>query len=59
MVRMREYILTDRERAAVQKFLKTKVADDFIHVLRHRAKEALPGLREDLKLLEAVINEQI
>jgi len=48
---MREYILTEREREAIKKFLQDRVPNDFIHVLRHRGKKVLPKLKEDLALL--------
>jgi hypothetical protein len=52
---VREYVLTDREKEAIKEFLKTRTPNDLIYVLRHRAKEALPKLKEDLALLEELI----
>jgi len=51
---MRTYILTDKEKQAIQEYLKNKIPNDFIHLIKHRAKKYLARLREDLKLLETI-----
>jgi len=52
---MREYILTEKEREAIRKFLEDHVPNDYIHLLRHRAKLHLESLRKDIELLEAIL----
>ena len=51
---MRQYILTNREREEIQKYLKDKKVTDLISVLRVRAKKYLERLKEDIHLLEQV-----
>jgi hypothetical protein len=52
---MREYILTEKEREAIRKFLEDHVPNDYIHLLRHRGKQCLEALKEDMRLLEALL----
>jgi len=54
-VEMREYILTAKERQAVNKFLKDKVPNNLVNVLRTRAKQHLAALKKDIELLEAIL----
>jgi len=48
-------VLTEKEREAIRKFLTDMVPNDYIHLLRHRAKENLPRLKSDLELLEELL----
>ncbi|HII86100.1 TPA: hypothetical protein HA273_05985 [Candidatus Bathyarchaeota archaeon] len=48
---MREYILTTKEREAIKQYLQDKKSNDYIHLIRHRAKVSLSALKEDLNLL--------
>ena len=52
---MRFYILTEREREAIAKYLKDGKITDLISVLRVRGKRHLQRLKEDVRLLELVI----
>lgn len=52
---MRLYILTEREREEIQRFLKNRESTNLIKVLRFRATRHIERLREDLKLLEELI----
>jgi len=52
---MRQYILTERERDEIAKYLEDKKITDLISVLRVRAKKYLGRLREDIRLLELII----
>lgn len=51
---MRQYILTNRERKEIKRFLEDKKVTDLISVLRVRAKRYLKQLKEDIILLEKV-----
>ena len=52
---MRFYILTEREREAIAKYLEDGKITDLISVLRVRGKRHLKTLKEDIHLLELVI----
>jgi hypothetical protein len=52
---MREYILTKREREAITKYLSDGITNDYIHLIRHRAKADVEKLNEDLELLNRLI----
>jgi hypothetical protein len=52
---MREYILTDKEREAIQRYLQNGVPNDFIHLIKHRAKANLEILQKDLELLNSLV----
>ena len=52
---MREYILTEKERREIEKYLKDGQATNLIYVLRSRGLKALERLKEDVNLLERVI----
>jgi len=52
---MREYILTDKERKAIKKFLKDGKPTNLIYVLRHRTAKSLEQLDEDIRLLRALM----
>ena len=54
---MRQYILTEREREEIAKYLKGKKVTHLISVLRLRAKRYLESLKEDIRLLEQVIEK--
>ena len=56
VVCMREYILTEKEAEAIRKFLQDGQTNDYIHLLRHRAKASLSKLKEDLSLLEELVS---
>lgn len=49
---MREYILTDKERKAITKFLKDGKPTNLIYVLRHRTVKSMKRLDEDIGLLK-------
>ena len=51
MMKMREYILTEREREIARKYLEGTPLDGF-RVLKFYAKRAIPQLKKDLALLE-------
>lgn len=52
---MRQYILTDRELEEIERFLENKKITDLISVLRVRAKKYLKRLKEDVGLLEILL----
>jgi len=49
---MREYILTEKEREVIRKYLNDKIPNNYFHVLHHRAKKSLATLKSDIELLE-------
>jgi hypothetical protein len=57
-IRLREYILTEKEREIVQLYLKegTKLYGFF--QLINRAKKNYSRLEEDMKLIRTLLNEQ-
>jgi len=55
---MREYILTDKERREIEKYLKEGKATNLIYVLRHRSSKSLRRLKEDLKFLEMLSRDE-
>ena len=52
---MRERILTEREREAIKKYLKDKKGSNLINVTKYRTRKFLKGFKEDVALLEALI----
>jgi hypothetical protein len=54
---MRLYILTEKERKEIQRFLKNRESTNLIKVLKFRAKRHIGELREDVKLLEELIED--
>jgi len=54
---MRLYILTELERDQIKRFLKNRKSTNLIKVLRFRAKRHVKELREDIKLLEELIED--
>jgi hypothetical protein len=54
-VTMREYILTRKERDVVKQYFSDGVSNDYIHLIRHRAKANSEKLKEDLELLNRLI----
>ena len=52
---MREYILTEKERETVKKFLQDKASNELIRLLRYRARQHLDSLKEDIELLEELM----
>jgi len=52
---MREYILTEKERREIERYLRDGNATNLIYVLRSRGLKALERLREDLKFLEKLV----
>jgi hypothetical protein len=52
---MIEYILTEKERKAIKRYLQDKAPNDYIHLIRHRAKVSFKALEEDLNLLNLLI----
>jgi hypothetical protein len=55
MMTMREYILTEKERKAITKYLTDGISSDYIHLIRHRAKANSEKLKEDLELLNRLV----
>jgi hypothetical protein len=56
-IAMRLYILTEVERDEIKRFLKKRESTNLIKVLRFRAKKHVKELREDIKLLEELIED--
>lgn len=54
---MRQYLLTDREREEIERYLEDKKVTDLISVLRVRAKKYLIRLKEDVNLLEEILKD--
>lgn len=54
---MREYVLTENERRGIEKYLKDEKATNLIYVLRHRALKSLKRLKDDVKLLERIMEK--
>ena len=52
---MREYILTEKERREIEKYLKDGKATNLIYVLRSRGLKALEQLKKDLDVLEKLV----
>jgi hypothetical protein len=52
---MRLYILTEKERKEIKRFLKNGESTNLIKVLKFRAKRHIEELREDMKLLENLV----
>jgi hypothetical protein len=52
---MRLYILTEKERKEIQRFLKNGESTNLIKVLKFRAKRHVEGLRGDIRLLEDLV----
>ena len=52
---MRQYILTEKERNLIMNYLKDHKPRNLIDVLRHRARRHLGKLKEDISLLETLI----
>jgi hypothetical protein len=47
--------LTELEREEIERFLKNRESTNLIKVLKFRAKRHIEELREDLKLLEELV----
>jgi hypothetical protein len=54
-IAMRLYILTKKERKEIERFLKNRESTNLIKVLKFRANKHLQELREDIRLLEALV----
>ena len=52
---MREYILTEKERREIEKYLRDGKATNLIYVLRSRGLKALERLKKDLEFLEKLV----
>jgi hypothetical protein len=52
---MRLYVLTELERDEIRRFLKTRKSTNLVKVLKFRANKHLEELREDMKLLEGLV----
>lgn len=52
---MRQYILTDREREEIRRYLNDKKVTHLISVLRHRSRRYLKRLKEDVGFLEILL----
>jgi hypothetical protein len=55
---VRLYILTKKERKEIRKFLKNRESTNLIKVLKFRANKHIEELREDIKLLEELLEGQ-
>jgi hypothetical protein len=55
---LRLYILTEKERKEIKHFLKNRESTNLVKVLRFRASRHIGELREDLKLLEHLVESQ-
>jgi hypothetical protein len=54
---MRLYILTQKERKEIRRFLKDRESTNLIKVLRFRATKHIEELQNDLKLLKELVEE--
>lgn len=52
---MRQYILTEKERNIIMNYLRDRKPSNLIDVLRHRGRRYLGRLKEDISLLETLI----
>jgi hypothetical protein len=57
VIAMRLYILTKKERKEIERFLKNRESTNLIKVLKFRAKRHVEELREDVKLLDELIED--
>ena len=55
---MRQRILTDRERKEIYAFLAGKENSTIIRMLKYRAKKFLPIIKEEIVLLEKILDER-
>jgi len=53
---MRQRILTDRERKEIEAFLAGKESSTIIRMLKYRAKKFLPSIKEEIILLEKLVD---
>lgn len=54
---MREYILTERERSLLFKFLEAGVKEEGFKMLLHRMRKNVVRLKEDLELVQKVLEK--
>jgi hypothetical protein len=52
---MRLYILTEKERKEIKRFLKDRKSTNLIKVLKFRGTRHIEELRGDIKLLEELV----
>jgi len=52
---MRLYVLTEKEREEIERFLKDGKSTNLIKVLKFRATRHIDRLREDIKFLEELV----
>jgi len=55
---MRQRILTDREGKEIEAFLAGKESSTIIRMLKYRAKKYLPIIKEEIYLLEKLLDER-
>ena len=53
---MKSYILTEREREVITRFLETGEKEKSFYIYVHRAKRYYPQLAEDLELIVKILN---
>jgi len=54
---MRAYLLSDKEREIIHRYLNEDLRLDGITVLRHRIRQHLPRIKEDLDLIKKFMGE--
>jgi hypothetical protein len=54
---MRQRILTERERREIEAFLEGKKKSTIIRMLKYRAKKFLPTIKEEIELLETLLEQ--
>lgn len=52
---MRFYILTEKERAEIERFLRNRKSTNLIKVLKFRAARHMERLKQDLELLKKLV----
>jgi hypothetical protein len=55
---MKQYILTELEKEELRKFLKGGKSSTIIRMLKYRAKKFLPEIKEEILLLEHLLEEK-
>lgn len=55
---MRQRILTKKERREIEEFLAGKKSTIIIRMLKYRAKKFLPIIKEEIDLLEHLVEKQ-
>jgi hypothetical protein len=55
---MKQRILTNLEKGEIKSFLGGKKSSTIIRMLKYRAKKFLPIIREDIRLLEMLLEKK-